>query len=385
MMWKDKISTSSVNVDNRPKSICTHCTALNMPTRATGAPRAVPLNLALLCALPQSEVGTVFLAGIDGNTFSSTVVFQISAGKGTVAVQARDIEIHIPVQRVCVAVVDYSADHLDNVFDIFGDFRFDGGWETIECSDIGVEFGDETLSEFVGVDSCLRCTLDDLIVHIGEVPHVRHVVTSFQEMTIQDVEGHIGTCVADMAIIIHGHSTHIHAYSTPLPLARLEHLLLLAHSVEHHKLCAVSLIIVLRFRLRGGCVGVCVYAQRRTPPSLLAGYQRVGAQQLAVWPNTHHISPRAQGGTALLPRVKHACLHAGGTRLSTRTATPHFCKVRSEWDRAYPSHTRPTLHCGKSRTNRYRRCKGRQGDTRPHPTDKSLLASGCLFNISIST
>ncbi len=72
--WVGCMPAAAVDVNDGSHEFPNHSTALNMPTRAAWAPRAVPSGLSRLCCLPQHKVRWVLLAFIDGNTLPCLVI-----------------------------------------------------------------------------------------------------------------------------------------------------------------------------------------------------------------------------------------------------------------------------------------------------------------------
>lgn len=59
-----------------------------------------------------------------------------------------------------------------------------------------MELTDESLTQRQRVLTPLRCTRDDLIIHVSEVAHVVHIVLQLPQKAVQNVESHVDTCMA---------------------------------------------------------------------------------------------------------------------------------------------------------------------------------------------
>src|SRR5581483_1382069 len=69
---------------------------------------------------------------------------------------------------------------------------------------------DHPIGEFADGLALLRGALDDFVVDIGDVSHVRHVVTPIAEVPIYDIEHGHHTGMTDMQVVVHGHAADIH-------------------------------------------------------------------------------------------------------------------------------------------------------------------------------
>ena len=56
-----------------------------------------------------------------------------------------------------------------------------------------------------------RRVADDLVIHVGNVHHVLQLITALPQEPAQDIHGHEGAEVADMAVVIDGEAAGIHA------------------------------------------------------------------------------------------------------------------------------------------------------------------------------
>src|SRR5437879_11608495 len=110
MMGELQIEAASVNVDGRSQQAHAHRRALDVPTRPTGPPRAVPLRLAGLGSFPEGKVARVALALADFDARPCLQLFGIPMAELAVIRIARDVEIDVAVRRISKAFVDQPLD-----------------------------------------------------------------------------------------------------------------------------------------------------------------------------------------------------------------------------------------------------------------------------------
>ncbi len=63
-----------------------------------------------------------------------------------------------------------------------------------------------------GRDPLFLRAVDDLVVDIGEIPHIGHVKTLAPEVPLDQVESHGPACMSEVGKIIHGHAAGIHGH-----------------------------------------------------------------------------------------------------------------------------------------------------------------------------
>ena len=72
-------------------------------------------------------------------------------------------------------------------------------------------------------------TANDFIVNIGDIAHIRHIVTTVTQPARHHIKGHHDTSVTNMTKVIHGHTADIHAHM--LAFQRLQWLFGFSQSV----------------------------------------------------------------------------------------------------------------------------------------------------------
>ena len=95
---------------------------------------------------------------------------------------------------------------------------------------VGEVLGDVFFRDFLARDALFVCALDDLVVHVGEVLHERHLVAAVLEIAAQHVEHDDRARVADVDVVIHRRAAGVHTHLAGLD--RHELFLLHGHGVE---------------------------------------------------------------------------------------------------------------------------------------------------------
>ena len=90
---------------------------------------------------------------------------------------------------------------------------------------VGKVLGDVFFGDLLAGDALLVGALDDLVVHVGEVLHERHLVAAVLQIAAQHVEHDDRARVADVDVVIHRRAAGVHTH-----FARLDrHELFLLH------------------------------------------------------------------------------------------------------------------------------------------------------------
>ena len=133
--------------------------------------------------------------------------------------------VHVAVDLVGVALVDERRDEVNDLLDVFGGLRVHGRLADAERVRVGEVLGDVFFRDLLAGDTLLVGALDDLVVHVGEVLHERHLVAAVLQIAAQHVEHDDRARVADVDVVIHRRAAGVHAH-----FARLDrHELFLLH------------------------------------------------------------------------------------------------------------------------------------------------------------
>ena len=80
-----------------------------------------------------------------------------------------------------------------------------------------MHLADEALGQGLAGFVILGGTLDDLVIHIGDVAHKIDLIAQIAQVTHHHIETDKGAAMADMTEIVDGYATDIHAH-----LARMD-------------------------------------------------------------------------------------------------------------------------------------------------------------------
>jgi len=231
--WMSKVSPSSsqvrelqvgaaaVDVEGLAQQLAGHGRAFDVPAGAAGAEVAGPLHvlgLALLGALPQHRVQRVVLAVEHGHALAGMQLVQRLARELAVAGELAHRVVHVAVGRaVGQALVFQGGDHREHLRHVLGGARLVRGALDAQRVGILVQRVDHAVGEAADAFLVLHRTLDDLVVHVGDVAHVVHAIAARLEPALHHVEGDHRAGVAEVAVVVDGHAAHVHA-----DLARLQ-------------------------------------------------------------------------------------------------------------------------------------------------------------------
>ena len=75
-----------------------------------------------------------------------------------------------------------------------------------------MHFGDHGIGQRADSYAALNCTLDDLVINIGDVAHIGHGVTAGTQPALHHIKGHHHARMADVAQVIHRHAADVHTH-----------------------------------------------------------------------------------------------------------------------------------------------------------------------------
>src|SRR5699024_10985682 len=134
---EDEIDAAPMDVELATEVVRGHGGARQVPSRASVPPRGRPTGFAGLRLLPQCEIARI--AFHVGNRFTLLHLVRPLSGERAVPVELTDREVHVATCRVRVTSVDQPLDQLDHLGDVSGGAWRDGGWQTAECVESGLE------------------------------------------------------------------------------------------------------------------------------------------------------------------------------------------------------------------------------------------------------
>ena len=225
-----EVAAAAVDVDRLAEVAVGHGRALDVPAGTAFAPRRFPERLAGLGGFPECKVERVFLDVVDVDARAGLQIFDRLVAELAVVLEFQRAVVHVAVDLIGVALIDERCDEVDDLLDVFGRLRVHGRLADAERVGVGEVFGDVFFRDFLARDALFVGALDDLVVHVGEVLHERHLVAAVLEIAAQHVEHDDRARVADVDEVIHRRTAGVHAHLAGLD--RHELFLLHGHGVE---------------------------------------------------------------------------------------------------------------------------------------------------------
>ena len=189
-----------------------------------------PERLSGLGGLPEREVERVFLDVVDVDARAGLQIFDRLVAELAVVLEFQRAVVHVAVDLIGVALIDERCDEVDDLLNVFGGLRVHGRLADAERVGVGEVFGDVFFRDFLARDALFVGALDDLVVHVGEILHERHLVAAVLEIAAQHIKHDDRARVADVDEVIHRRTAGVHAHLAGLD--RHELFLLHGHGVE---------------------------------------------------------------------------------------------------------------------------------------------------------
>ena len=206
-----EVAAAAVNIDGFAEIAIGHGGALDVPAGSALSPRGIPVGLAGLGGLPESEVERVFLDIVDVDARAGLQIVDRLVAQLAVVLELERAVIHVAVHLVGIALLDEDGDDVDDLLNVLGRLRMHGGRLDAERLRIDEIFVDILLRDLIGGDALLVRALDDLVVDVGEVLHEGDVVASVLEIAAENVEHDDRAGVADVDVVIHRRAAGVHA------------------------------------------------------------------------------------------------------------------------------------------------------------------------------
>ena len=212
-----QVGAAAMDVEWQAQVLLRHARALDVPARPAVAPGRFPRGLARLGRLPQREVERVALAVLDALgaqiAMAGFHLVDVAARKRAVRRERTHAEVHVAVVgRVGMSRVDELLHERDHRVDFARRARAHRGVEHVH----GVHVGDEGLGvlgcDFGGAAPLFVGLVDDLVVDVGHVLHEDHVETAPRQVAADDVEADERAGVADMDVVVHRGTAHVHLH-----------------------------------------------------------------------------------------------------------------------------------------------------------------------------
>src|SRR5690606_33017887 len=173
---KHQIQAAAVEVDVISQVFEGHGRALDVPSRAALPPGALPRRLARFGRFPQGEVHRIAFAFIGFETGARHQLVETLSAQSAVIGKARHVEKDVPVHGVGEAFFHQRLDHLDDVGNMLAHPRI-----MVRILNAQPPHGGQILVGEAGrqperILSFGARSVDDLVVHVGEVLHQRDTI-----------------------------------------------------------------------------------------------------------------------------------------------------------------------------------------------------------------
>ena len=211
---EEVVDAAGVDVERLAEVLRAHRGALDVPAGAAGAPRGVPLHVAVVLVprLPQREVADVVLGVlVVGDADRGAHAGAVEVRELAVVGVLRDGEVDRPVGRlVGVALLEELPDESDHLRDVVRRGRVDRGAfdaERVEVLEERFLVGRRVVAQR---DAGLARAADRLVVHVREVHDVRDLEPRVFERAAQQVLEHVGAEVADVGEVVDRGAAGVH-------------------------------------------------------------------------------------------------------------------------------------------------------------------------------
>ena len=217
VMGKRQIFATQVNIKTGAENRHTHGRTLDVPTRATFAPRTVPEDspIARNTGLPQRKIGQVVLiVRVARDTFGAPLRLRVQRHQLTIATTTGPVLVDTEVHRAIARSVSNASqlqplDEVDDLWDVIGCLGQMMGPEAGKGGQIR-EKGLGVLTGKLGQrQSRGRHLTDDLVLHVRDVHHMVDAESSEFEVTPEEICKDESPEVSDVTEVVHSGSTAI--------------------------------------------------------------------------------------------------------------------------------------------------------------------------------
>src|SRR5512143_592530 len=217
MVRKDEVLAAGVDVEGFAQMLEPHGRTFDVPAGPSRAPGAVPGGLSLLRRLPESEVEGVLFSFVYFDAGACLQFFEVPFGELAVLLETGYAAIHVASDGISVSLLYEALDDFDHLRNVLR-----GLWLHIRPADaqalhVLLVGGDIFGGNLGGTDALFLRAVDDLVVDIGEIPHVRDVEPSSPKVALDQVKGHGPARMAKMGKVVDRHAARVHG-----DLARLD-------------------------------------------------------------------------------------------------------------------------------------------------------------------
>ena len=214
MVRENQILAACMDIKGIPQMMLGHNGAFDMPTGSAFAPRGCPAGFALFFGLPQNEVCRIFLCIINRNTLrcARNQLIQIFSGKLAIFREFLCIIINSAMVFIRKTLINQGLHHCDNTVHFLCYARVYGCSFYIQTICIAECFFNVFIGDFRHGFAFLIGSVDDFVINVREVLHIGNLVALIFQIASYGIKNNVGSCVADMDVIVHSRTANVHFY-----------------------------------------------------------------------------------------------------------------------------------------------------------------------------
>ncbi len=214
MVREHQVHAAAVDVEGAPEMFLAHGRTLEMPARPATAPGAFPARLGVRRGLPEHEIRRIALVGRDLDPCAGDHLVAVATRELAVVVHGGDMEQDMTFGGVGVLARDQRLHERDHLGDVVGRAGLHVRRRAAHGGGCRVELLGRPRRQRIDGLAVLRCPVDDLVVHVGDVADVGDVVRAIcvAQQAREHVEHDQRAGIADMDVVIDRRPAHIHAH-----------------------------------------------------------------------------------------------------------------------------------------------------------------------------
>ncbi len=221
---KLQIQPAAVNVEALAQQVQRHGGTLDMPAGPAIAPRRFPAGLVAARRFPQHKIHRIVFVVCHLDPLAGAHVFQLATRQRAVFGIGIDVEQHMPLCRVGMALFDQHLNHRDHLGDIFGRARLERRAQRPQRVHVVMIPRDGFIGDVADIAATRSRLCIYLVIDIGKVSHIGDLaIIHMFEQPVEHIEHHHGAGIADVRPVIDRRAAHIHAQV--FAVDRLENLL----------------------------------------------------------------------------------------------------------------------------------------------------------------
>src|SRR3989442_14123621 len=214
MVREDQIGTAAMDIDLLTQHFHCHSRTLDMPTRTSMTPGAIPPRFSWFSCFPEGKVTRVTFALVWLETPSGLHSLLVSFGKLPIARKGIsgeiDVAVAFPLENISVPFLDELLHKCDNLGDKLG--RMGIGIRRSDCQSVHITEVARCIAfgSLRGRDPLTQTGLDNPIINIREVLDVIDRISSVFQVAPHHITGNEETCVTQVRLVLGSQATDVH-------------------------------------------------------------------------------------------------------------------------------------------------------------------------------